>query len=661
MRLRVLTAVSVIAGIAAMAPAQTKPTIWVGTDHSVSTTTTTNCDVVRMVVPFLTLNISRSGSEQDRFQSAYDDGVATAEAVCDTIHDEPPARLALHFFGWGAGGRHDDPDDVNSNYWENAPTVLFHPADRLTTSCSSGPHFQQTPWPDHAKAECSAWMKGFCRQFAARRKADSTIPAPEHFSFDMEAGLGGGNYLYDTLVAWTTYIDCLMSDPRSGASSSDVALWRYLPGNLGEQKTLAQSYREAKIRYDGESSDTVLPLSSGNPDPSAIMSASGLEQRLFITWLNGMWVSVASDVMDTAVRPVAEAYFPGCTFGNYNFLNADGGVSATAQPYVYNSPFGDHLFNNNWWQVIDGTSGYRLAYDNYGGWNNRATSNLLSVDSPSFYPMAAVSGWVSTTEDFNTEYWRFMGGQLDAINSSNDGVHRHRIIPWMIGQQEADDWGFTFNDNWYRDTYALGRSKGVKDWLLFEPGHALCCSRVQAIDQIMGDVWGPKIGCVVENMGTFSTGNPVALLSESDGENLHVPSIYFSGVYAANFIVKFKVPTGFSPDKIKVAYEAYTTFDDSSSPTTTYDTVTAARIYRTTDSNFFHSHAVVIGGTTPVPSAGSFVADPASDFTVSTSTSGVCSTASPEVWIFIGAQTQGGFTPKAFTLHVDHVMVYGFE
>jgi hypothetical protein len=649
----------------ALAIGQTKPTLWVQMDYSysISTASSSNCDVIKMAIPVLNRGIVRSGSEDDQFQSALADGIATANALCTVIAGAPPARLAIHLNGFGAGGRYGDTADSNANYWDQAPTLTYHPGDRLASSCSSGPQFQQTPWPDHARAECSAWMKGFCQKFKQRQAADSTIPTPEHISFDCEASPGAGNYLYDSLSLWTTYMDCLMSDHRSGADSSYSTIWRYIPGNLGERKTLAQSYKDARVRYDGESSDTTLPLTSGGaPDPATVMSSSGLVQRLFVTWLNGMWLSVRSDVLDSAVRPALAAYFPGCTFGNYNDMTADGMVDAAEPPYVYASPFGDHLFNNDWWALINGTSGYRFSYDNYSGWNNLRTNNLASIDSPSFYSLNSPSGWVSTTEDYNTEYLRYMGGQLDAINFSADQTRRHHIIPWIAGKPILTGWGFTVDDNWYRDLFALGRAKGVKDYLYFQPNPSICSTEKADINTLMGDVWGPTIGCVTANLGTIlNSGDLVKPLAESDAVHLNVSSTYFSGVYAANFIVKLKVPSGFSPSKIKIAVEGYTTFDDSSSPSGTDDTVIAARPYRTTDSTFFGHFATVFGGTTPVPTWGSVAADPGSNFIVSSSTSGVCSSTGNEVWILVGAQTQSGHTPKAFTLHVDHVQVYGYE
>lgn len=657
--------ITLLACAASTAPSlgQSKPTLWVQMDNSytISTATTTSCDVIKMWIPVLNRAIDRTGSEDDQFQSALADGIATADAMCTAIAATPPARLAIHLNGFGAGGRYGDPDDANANYWDAAPTLIFHPADQLG-SCSDGPYFRQTPWPEHAKSECGAWMKGFCQKFKARQALDPTIPTPEHISFDCEAGLGGGSLLSGTLTTWTTYMGCLMSDPRSGASSSTASQWRYLPGNLGEHKTLAQSYRDARIRYDGDSSDTTLPLSSGAPDPSAVMSASSGVQRLFITWLNGMWTSVRSEVLDAAVRPALDAYFPGCTFGNYNDMNADGLVNAATPPYVYDSPFGLHYFANNPYVPIAGTSGYRLAYDNYSGWNNCRASNLASVDSPTFYGLNGASGWVTPSEDYDTEYLRYFGGQLDAINFSNDQTRRHRVIPWIAGGPILTGWGLTVTNNWYRDLFSLGRVKGVKDYLYFQPSPSINSTDKGAIDAVMKDVWGPTIGCVSANMGSIiTTTDNIKAISESDAVHLDVSSVYFYGVYAANFIVKFKVPASYSPAKIKIVVEGYTTFDDSSTPTGTDDTVIAARPYRTTDSTFFGHFATVFGGTTPVPTSGSVVADPGSNFIVPSSTSGVCSSSGDEIWIFVGAQTQGGHTPKAFTLHIDHLRVYGYE
>lgn len=651
--------------------AQTKPTLWVQTNDTISTNATSNCDVIKMITATTHRGIVRTGSEDARYQSAFDDGVAAADDACDEIlgRTNPSERVAIHFYAFGAGSRYGDPYDDNANYWDQAPTLGFHVDDRLTPTCSSGPHFQMTPWLDHSKAEASAWMKGFCQQYRARQIASPTIPNPEHFSFDNEAGVGVGNLNSGEMTTWATYIDCLMSDDRSGANSAVANKWRYLPGNLGERRTLAQSYKDARVRYDGQSSDTVLPLSSGNPNPSAITSASPLVQQLFASWVNGLFGSLQSEVLDAAVRPVANAYFPGCTFGNFGYATADGGVEAQLLPYIENSAFDERQFCNTG-STLYGTSGRRLMYDTVSGWGNVRFNNAASADSPVFYGLGPCSGFVRTNESILDQYFVFMRAQLDAINFSWDRTRRHHIIPWIYGKpnMQADistTWSLTnvIDDNWYRDVYAVGRAKGVKDYLYFQPDDAISSGDKSAIDTVMGDVWKTSASCVVASLGSItSSGSASQAVAESDAVTLDMSSVLFQGIHVANCVVQFKVKSGFNPAKLKIVVEAHATYSDNSTPAAVDEIVFAARPFRTTDSTYFAHYAAGIAASTTNPTVGSVVATPAAHFIVAANSGGACSAnGEQEIWIWLGAQNQGGYPAKAFNMHVDNVQVYGYD
>lgn len=659
-----MSAVVLVASISPVAMGQIKPTLWAG--GPVSSATTTHCDIVQMFVGLTPRTIVRSGTEAAQYASALNDGIAAADAACDDIQTAAATRVGLVMNGFGQGGLYGYNSDLT--YWDAAPSLVYHPADRLA-SCSGVTGFLPTPWTDHAVAECSAWMKGFCTQYRARQidaiKTSSTpIPDPEILAFDCENVPNMGNTLNDSVTIWSAFMGCLMADHRSGADASYVSQWRYLPGNqLGERKTLAQSYRDARVRYDGHSTDTTLPLTSGgDPDPAAITTSSAAEIKwLFATWINGMYTTVRTQVLDLAVRHVLDGYFPACKFSNFTDSTGDGLVDAARPPYVYNSPFNAHY--NCGSVLLQGTSGYRLCYETSGGWGNIAVNNLGNTDAPCFYGFGSCSGWVTSPEVYRDEFFRFFNGQLDAINFSSGGTRRGHVIPYLAGIPFMTDSGVTIDANWHRDLFALGRAKGVRDYMYFQPTPTLSIGDKAILDASMGDAWAATIGCVTPNMGTIlTTTDNAKALAETDANMLDVSSIYFYGSYCSNFYVKFKVPTGYSPDKIKIVIETNVTFDDASTPSGTDDVVIAIRPYRTTDSTFFGHFANVWGGTTPSPAWNFLVADPGSDFVVPASTSGVCSsTGGDEIWVLVSAQTQGGHTPKEFTLHVDHLHVYGYK
>lgn len=650
--------------------AQTKPTLWVQTNGTIGTNATSNCDVIKMITATTNLGVDRSGNEAARYQSAYDDGVATADDACNEIlgRANPSERVAIHFYAFGYGGRYGDPGDGLANGYDPAPTMGFHVDDRLSPTCGSGPYFQMTPWLDHSKAECIAWMKGFCKQYRTRQIADPTIPNPEHFSYDFELGIGVG--AFNDVPMWAAYADCLLSDDRSGANSAVKDKWRYLPLGLGEGKTLAQSYREAGRRFDGQGSDTTLPLSSGNPNPSAISSASPYVQQLFISWFNGVYSTAYADVLDAAARPVAAAYFPGCTFGNFNYATTDGQSDASLPPYEDNSPFDDRLFDYNPSVPIFGTSGYRLLYDTLTGWNNFAQNTAGAVDSPAFYNLLPEAGFVDISESILDQFFVFMRGQLDAINFSWDGTRRHNVIPWIYGKPNMetavyDEWGLStvIDDNWYRDVFAVGRCKGVKDYLYFQPGDSISNGDKAAIDTVMGDVWKTSPGCATADIGTItSSGTALEVLSESDAVTLDVASTTFGGTQVAACTVRFKIKSGFNPAKLKIVVEAHTTYNDNSVPTVAHEIDLAARPYDVANNTNWGPDFVAINASTVSPTIGSVVLDPAADFIVPANSGGVCSAnGEQEFWIWIGSQTHGGFTPKAFTLHIDNIQVYGYD